>query len=136
MAKKKIVKIVGYISHEVAEQYNLYEYENKEIVQALDFYKHSHKHIDEFESIDNYNNSVLNIEKILSEPSFVYYDNDKNSLRYFKEIDENVCAIVKLNLRKNKDTYVATIYPVSKYKMQKFKDKALLEKYRYKEKVC
>ena len=60
------------------------------------------------------------IPSIISTPLFVYYDPHRNSLLYFKEIDENVCAVVKLSLRKNKDTYVATVYPISRNKIQKY----------------
>ena len=59
MAREKIGKIVGYISNEIANDYNLHEYENQEIIQSLDLYVHVHKHIGEFKSIDNYNNAVV-----------------------------------------------------------------------------
>lgn len=130
--RKRFNKIVGKIDSKIAEQYNISEYANKEIVQSLDLYSHVHKHIQEFESIDSYNNAILNIEKIIKEPIFVYYDNLKNSLLYFKEIDENVCAVVKLTLRKNKDIYVATVYPVSEDKIERYRNKSLIDKYTYK----
>ena len=68
------------------------------------------------------NNTIASIPKIIKEPSFVYYDPNKKSLLYFKEIDENVCVVVKLNLRKNKNPYVATIYPVNDRKIEKLKE--------------
>lgn len=132
MGKKRINKIVGRISHEVANQFHLQEYENQEIVQSLDLYQHIHKHIEEFSTIDNYNNAVFNIEDIIANPYFVNYEKDRNSLLYYKEMDEFVCAVVKLNLRKNKDNYVSTIYPISKHKIEKIKEKYLIEKYTYK----
>lgn len=131
MGKKRINKIVGRISHEVANQYDLQEYENQEIVQLLDLYQHIHKHISEFATIDNYNNAIFNIESIIKNPYFVNYEKDRNSLLYYKEIDEFVCVVVKLNLRKNKDNYVSTIYPISKTKIEKIKEKNLIEKYTY-----
>lgn len=130
--RKKFNKIVGKIDLVIADQYNIQEYADKEIVQSLDLYAHVYKHVPEFESIDNYNNTMLNIEKIINEPIFVYYDKDRNSLLYFKKIDENVCAVVKLTLRKNKDIYVATVYPISEDKIVKYKDKALIDNYTYK----
>jgi len=121
MAKKeRIKKIVGRISDDIVEKYKLYDYRNKEIVQSLDLYLHVAKHAPEFESVDSYNHTMSNIPKIISEPYFVYYDSNRKSLLYFKEIDENVCAVVKLTLRKNKDTYVATVYPISKSKIDKY----------------
>lgn len=120
MGKGKIKKIVGRISSEVIERYKLYDYRNTEIVQALDLYVHIAKHAEEFESVDSYNHAVASIPEIISDPTFVYYDQYRNSLLYFKKIDENVCLVVKLNLRKNKDTYVATLYPISENKIQKY----------------
>lgn len=129
--KRKISKIVGRISHDVASKYDLYEYEGKEIIQSLDLYIHIQKHIHEFESVDSYSNSVFNIEKIISDPYFVYYDKKKESLLYYKKIDEFTCVVVKLTLRRNKDIYVSTMYPVSEEKIEKMKQKAIIEKYTY-----
>ena len=122
MGKGKVKKIVGSISDDVVEQYKLYEYRNKKIVQSLDLYIHIAKHANEFESVDSFNNAVSNIENIIANPYFVYHDSKRNSLLYFKEIDENVCIVVKLSLQENKDTYVSTLYPISKSKIEKYKE--------------
>ena len=122
MGKGRINKIVGRISDEVVERYKLYDYRNKEIVQSLDLYIHVAKHAKEFESVDSFNNTLNSIPEIISNPYFVYHDPSRNSLLYFKEIDENVCTVVKLNLRKNKDSYVATVFPISKNKIDKYKE--------------
>lgn len=119
MGKGRINKIVGKISDDIVDKYKLYDYRGKEIVQSLDLYVHVAKHAKEFESVDSFNHTLSNISEIISEPYFVYYDSSRNSLLYFKEIDENVCTVVKLNLRKNKDSYVATVYPISKNKVNK-----------------
>lgn len=121
MAKGRINKIVGKISDDIVEQYKLYDYRGRNIVQSLDLYLHITKHIPEFESVDSYTNTMSNIENIIANPYFVYHDPHKNSLLYFKEIDENICVVVKLNLRKNKDNYIATVYPISKSKIEKYK---------------
>ena len=120
MRKGRINKIVGKISNEIVEKYKLYDYKNKEIIQSLDLYVRVAKHAKEFEIVDSFNHTLSNVSKVILEPYFVYYDSSRNSLLYFKEIDENVCVVVKLNLRKNKDTYVATVYPISKNKIQKY----------------
>ncbi len=126
MGKGRIVKIVGRISDEIIEKYKLYDYRNMEITQSLDLYLHVAKHVPEFESVDSYNHTMSNIPEIISDPYFVYYEPHKNSLLYFKEIDENVCVVVKLNLRKNKDTYVSTVYPISKQKIQKYVEQSYI----------
>ena len=126
MGKGHIKKIVGRISDDVVEQYKLYDYREMEIIQSLDLYSHVHKHIHEFKSVDSYNNAVLNIDKIIQNPYFVYYEKEKNSLHYFAEVDEFTCVIVKISLKKNKDTYVSTIYPISKEKIDRYKEKSYI----------
>lgn len=126
MAKVKINKIVGRISKEVSEKYNLYEFEGQEIIQSLDLYAHVVKHIDEFQSVDSYNHTLLNIEEILKNPIFVYYDKKRKSLLYFCKIDEDVCAVVKLKIKRNGENYVATVYPVSKSKIIRLKERSYM----------
>lgn len=120
MGKGKINKIVGRISDDVVEKYKLYDYKNKEIVQSLDLYVHVAKHAKEFKCVDSFNHTLSNISEIISNPYFVYFEPSRNSLLYFKETDENVCVVVKLTLRKNKDCYVATVYPINKNKINKY----------------
>lgn len=128
MAKEKIKKIVGRISNEIVERYKLYDYREKEIVQSLDLYQHVAKHVQDFKSVDSYNHAITNISEIIASPIFVYYDSERNSLLYFKEIDEDVCVVVKLNLRKNKDNYVASVYPVNKRKIERLKEQSYIVK--------
>lgn len=126
MTKKNINKIVGRISDDVVEKYKLYDYRNEEIVQSLNLYKHVVKHANEFETVDSFNHTLSNISEIIKDPIFVYYDPNRNSLSYFKEIDENVCAVVKLKLKKNKDTYVVSVFPVNFKKIEKLKEKSYI----------
>ena len=128
MSRKRICKIVGIISEEVVKRYNLYDYRNTKIVQSLDLYQHVSKHIKEFKSVDSFNRAIFNIEKIIANPYFVYYDSSRNSLLYFNKIDENVCVVVRLNLRKNKDNYVASIYPVNMHKILRLKEQSYIKK--------
>lgn len=62
---------------------------------------------------------IKSIEDIIMDP---YYDSNGNSFLFFKEIDEYVCVVVKLKLRKNKDTYISTVYPINKKKIEKYKE--------------
>lgn len=134
MAKGPIRKIVGIvdinkIDKNIVKKYKLATYQNQKIIQDMNLYLHTYKHIKEFKSIDNYNDAISNVDKIIREPYYIYYDKNKNSLLYFKEINEDVCAVVKLNLRKNKDTYVSTIYPVNKTKIDRLKQREVNNKY-------
>lgn len=62
---------------------------------------------------------IKSIEDIIMDP---YYDSNGNSFLFFKEIDEYICVVVKLKLRKNKDTYISTVYPINKKKIEKYKE--------------
>lgn len=126
MTKGTINKKVGTISDEVVDRYKLYEYRNIEIIQSLTLYKHVAKHVEEFQNVDSYNHTMNNIPEIIKKPDFVYYNPNKSSLSYFKEIDEDVCVVVKLKLRKNKSPYVSTVYPVNKRKIEKLKEQSYI----------
>ena len=51
------------------------------------------------------------------------YIHTLNSLLYFKKLEEYVCVVVKLNFKKNKDCYIATIYPINKKKIERYINK-------------
>lgn len=127
MTRRKITKIVGKINDNIIERYKLYDYREKDIIQSMDFYLHVAKHREQFKSIDSYNNTLINIDKIIGNPNFVYYEKNKNALLYFKKIDEDVCVVVRLQLRHNKDCYVATVYPISENKINRFKEKSYID---------
>lgn len=128
--KEKITKKLGVVDGKYIKEFKLDKHKDKPITQSLDLYIHIQKHIKQFKDVDSYNHTILNIDKIISQPYFVYYDREKNSLRYYKCIDEYVCAIVKLTNKR--ELYVATIYPVNKKTIDKLEQKQLLDKYSYK----
>ena len=116
----KKVKVVGTISDEIVDKYKLYPYRGKVIVQSFKLYIHIEKHIKEFKNVNNYYKAIRGIKGIIAYPYFVYYDNLRNSLLYFKQLDENVCVVVKLILKKKTNCYVATLYPISKKKIERY----------------
>ena len=134
MGKRAITKPVGQldinkIDVDIVDKYNLKVYQNQEIIQDMNLYLHAYKHVNEFKTLDNYNYAISNIDTIIKDPYYVFYDKEKNSLLYFKEMKEDICVVVKLNLKKNKDTYVATLFPINKNKINKYKEKELEDKY-------
>ncbi len=127
MTKNRFVKEVGYITQDVVDKYGLYEYNKKPIVRSLDLYAHIEKHKEDFQSKESFYYSVDNIDLIIQNPDFVYYEKDRNSLLYLKKLYENICVVVKLKLRDNKNSYVASIYPISEYKIQKLIEKSYIK---------
>ncbi len=126
MGKGRIKKVVGQINDEVVDRYELYDYRGRDVIQSMDLYIHIAKHRNEFQSIDSYNNTLSNIENIIAKPNFVYYEKQRNTLLYFKKIDENVCVVVRLELRANKDCFIASIYPVSESKITRLKEQSYI----------
>lgn len=127
MASKRFEKKIGYINEDIIEKYNLYEYAKKPIVRSLDLYAHIEKHKNDFKSKESYDFSIENIDNIILNPDFVYYEKDRKSLMYFKKLYENVCVVVKLKLRENKNSYVASMYPISEQKLQKIIEKSYMK---------
>ena len=126
MAKRDLKKI-GYINDNIIEKYNLYEYSNKPIVRSLDLYAHIEKHKNDCKSKESYDYSIENIDNIIKKPDFVYYEKNRKSLLYLKKLYEHVCVVVKLKLRDNKNSYIASMYPISEQKLQKIIEKSYIK---------
>ncbi len=62
----------------------------------------------------------MNIDKIISSPYYVEYDEKRNSLKYYGKVDQYVCVVVRLD---KKEYFVSTFYPLSKKKIDKLKSK-------------
>ena len=62
----------------------------------------------------------MNIDKIISSPYYVEYDEKRNSLKYYGKVDQQVCVVVRLD---KKEYFVSTFYPLSKKKIDKLKSK-------------
>lgn len=122
---KRDVKIVGKITEEIANRHNMSDYKNRPIVQSLDFYIHIAKHVKEFKSVDNYILALDNIEHVLKEPEFTFYDKTRESILYYGVTNDNVCYVIKLNLSKD-SCYLASLYPISKKKLERQRERSYL----------
>lgn len=89
-------------------------------MQSLKLIYHVNKHVNDFISVDSFNDTLANVDKVISSPYYVYYDPIKNSLRYYKKIDEYVCVVVNIL---NDYSFISTIYPVNKKMIDKLKNK-------------
>lgn len=96
----------------------MYQYKNKNIVQSINLNKHTLKHANEFKSIDSYNRTLSELTEVIKTPYYVYFDEYRNSLKYYKKLEEYVCVVVNLT---EGDIFVSTFYPVNKNKIDKLK---------------
>lgn len=95
-------------------------YSNFKIEQSLGLIYHIQKHLNDFIRVDSFNKTLLNIPNIISKPYFMYYDSIKNSIKYYKKVEEFVCVVVNIN---GTSAFVSTIYPVKKIVVDKLKNK-------------
>lgn len=119
MVRKK-TKIVGKISSSICKKNNISCYKEYDILQSLGLIYHINKHINDFININSFNKTIKSIDKIITSPLFVYYDPVKNSLRYYKKLDEYVCVVVNIL---EDYSFVSTVYPVNKKTIDKLKNR-------------
>ena len=116
--RKYTLKTVGKVDKNIAKKNNILKYMHRDIVQSSKLDIHTNKHANQFFSIDSYHNTLLNTNKIINNPYYVEYDNEKNALKYYGKVDQYVCVVVKFN---KKEAFISTIYPQSKKKIDKIK---------------
>ena len=120
MGKKETVVKVGKLTESLCKKYGITSGMGFDIVQSMGLIYHVQKHSQNFLNIQNYTLALNSIKKILSSPAFVYFDDSRNSIKFFKKLNQYICVVV--NIEKNR-AYVATIYPVNKKKIDKLKQK-------------
>ena len=109
-------EIIGKISKDIAITHSILEYEEKVIVLYSDRYTHIERHKNEFIDEESYNNALNSLEKIISNPDYVYVDLRKNGLEFYKKIDENVCVAIRIDNRSN-ELKIKSMYPVTQSKI-------------------
>lgn len=131
--------LLGYVSEAVANYWEIPEQKLKPIIQGKDWLNtHGKKHKFEFKSEYSYNQSIANLQNIIQNPNYVFYNKEENGLEFYKKIIEDVTVVVRVTGKKK--LYLATIYPSSSTKLKNRKikeielDNELMEKYLYKEK--
>lgn len=122
MAKQKKFKSkeIGRLDKNLCKKYNLPNFNNIKIVQSLGLVAHIQKHLNDFISVDSFNMTITSVRSVIEKPYFVYYDSQKNSIKFYKRLKEYVCVVVNIT---STEAYVATIYPVNKRNIDKLKNK-------------
>ena len=146
MKKKRIVKIMGIVTKNIAEKWYLDEQKNKTILQEADIFKHIAPHAEQYESIESLNYTMEHMSDVINKPDFVFYNVSKNGIEYYKKLMENVVVVVTPS--KKRELYISSVYPVDDIKIanrrnrenseikkaKKKQEKEMLEKYSKKEK--
>lgn len=113
-------KTVGTIDEKFCTKTGISKYSNFKIEQSLGLIYHVQKHLNDFINVDSFNKTLMEIPTIISKPYFMYYDKVKNSIRYYKRVEEFVCVVVNIN---ETSAFVSTVYPVKKTAVDKLKMK-------------
>ena len=115
-------RVLGKVSKEIAKNWNINEHKNKKIVIYEEAIKHStERHIDDYETIEDYYYVMNSLEKIINNPDYVFYDKSKKGLEYYKHLKSNILVAVRVN--NGKELKVKSVYPVKRSKIDNRKKK-------------
>ena len=115
-------RILGEVSNEVVQKWNLEEYKNKKIVLYPDAKRHSEKkHIDHYETKGDFYFVMDSLEDIIQNPDYVFYDKSKAGLEYYKNIRGNI--LVAVRVEPGNELRVKSVYPVEQEKIENRKRK-------------
>ena len=117
-------RILGEVSNEVVEKWQLYEYKNKKIVMYPEAKEHSKdRHINDYKSVDDYYYVMDSLEEIINNPDYVFYDKSKAGLEYYKNIRGNI--LVAIRVIPGKELKVRSVYPVEQEKINNRRKKEM-----------
>ncbi|MCI5966844.1 MAG: hypothetical protein MRZ42_00465 [Tenericutes bacterium] len=117
-------RILGEVSNEVVEKWQLYEYKNKKIVMYPEAKEHSKdRHINDYKSVDDYYYVMDSLEEIINNPDYVFYDKSKAGLEYYKNIRGNI--LVAIRVVPGKELKVRSVYPVEQEKINNRRKKEM-----------
>lgn len=115
-------RILGQISNEVVQQWNIPEQKDKKIVMYPEAKEHSKdRHISDYPTEEDYYFVMDSLEEIIQNPDYVFYDKSKQGLEYYKQINSNILVAVRVN--DARELKVKSVYPVEKEKIQNRKKK-------------
>ena len=133
-------QVLGKINDDIIKKWHLDDYKYKNIVFYEERKKHIEKHKIQYTNEFEYYNVLNNLNNIIKNPDYVYYDVDKKGLEYYKKIKNNV--LVAIRIAQGFELKIKSIYPVTdkkienrKKKEQEALQKALIQKYKHKEKI-
>lgn len=122
-----VKKVIDVLSEKIAKEKGLEEHAGKKIVQYDGLLKHIAKHEKEYISIESCECTINNIPTIIKNPEYVYYNEEKNGLEFYKSLMEKVCVVVQIVNKR--ELYVASVYPARDTKISNRKYKESYDKY-------
>lgn len=120
-------EIIGYLSVDFCSKHNISQFSGKSIVVYKDRYSYFEKHKDEYKSESSYQQTISSLTDIISNPCFVFYNEDTNGIEFFAKIDETVLVAVRADLSAT-ELKIRSIYPTNEGKLNNRKKKKNLSK--------
>ena len=137
-------RILGRLSKDIVDKYNLWEHEDKKIVIYDNDRKHcENKHAHQFKDKKTFHYIMDNLEYIIEEPDEVFYIKgydiefdretrtkikvERYSLEYYKKFEGNITVRVRVD--DSRELKVKTVFPVDEGKVENKKKKELYQKY-------
>lgn len=120
-------KEIDVLSDKLAKEKGLEEHSGKKIVQYDGLLKHIAKHEKEYISIESCECTINNISTIIKNPEYVYYNEKKKGLEFYKNLMEKVCVVVQIVNKR--ELPVASVYPVHDKKISNRKYKEQYNKH-------
>lgn len=115
-------RILGEVTKEIANHWDIKEYENKKIVIYPDKKEHSKdRHLGDYKKEEDYYYVMDSLEEIIKSPDYVFYDKSKKGLEYYKKVKVNV--LVAVRVIPGKELKVKSVYPVEQEKIENRKKK-------------
>lgn len=107
---------IGELNYKVIENLNL-NCSPRNILLTADRLYHCEKHKSEYKNENSYNQSIVNIPKIISSPDYIGFNKSNNSIHYVKELEDTTLVAVRLSYRGA--LTLRTVFPLTEYKLKK-----------------
>lgn len=110
-------KYVGNLSKTIAEKCEILEHSGKKIIVYEDRIKHVvEKHYNDFENLNALMKAYYAIPYVIKNPDFCFYNKKTKGLEYYKNLDNNLCVVVRINA--GKVLKIRSWYPANKGKIK------------------
>lgn len=90
-------KYLGVLEEDIADYWQISEHKNKPILVYEDRKQHViDNHLKDFGSIQKIEESYNNLSNIIKKPDYVFYNNNTKGLEYYKNIDDDICVVIRV----------------------------------------
>lgn len=137
-------RILGRLSKEIVNKYDLYDHLDKKIVLYDNDRKHCEtKHASQFKDKKTFHYVMDNLEYIIENYDYVFYvkgfdkiynkkthireETERYSLEYYKKLDQNITVRVRVD--NSRQLKVKTVFPVDEEKLNHKIEKDVYNKY-------